>query len=193
MNDISLVLASLRDFFLSPDAGALEKAAGRLADLGRIPFPELDWREVEYDFNRLFVGPAPPAAPPYASVYLEDEPRLMAESTLKVRHIYQMAGRVSPWLGTVPDDHLGLELDFCITLREAARNSPEHELAGIYAYFLEEHLRIWIPEFIEKVTSQVSVAPPIEWAVRLLGDWLEYEEPWLLPAELSAAAGQTLN
>jgi TorA maturation chaperone TorD len=185
----SLTLGALRDFFIGPDAESLEAAARRLAALGGLSLEGQDWREVEYEFNRLFVGPAPPAAPPYASVYLENEPRLMAESTLRVRHFYQMLGRVSPWQDTLPDDHLSLELDVCVVLRESLLKGCDQELNGLYAYFMDEHLALWVPAFIEKVLGQSNLTRPIAGAIHLLADWLEYERSWLAPAALTRDLG----
>lgn len=189
MDTTSLTLGALRDFFIGHDARALEAAARRLAALGRLSLADEDWREVEYGFNRLFVGPTPPAAPPYASVYLEDEPRLMAETTLRVRHFYQMVGRVSPWQGALPDDHLSLELDVCLLLREALLAGEGQGLAGLYAYFLAEHLTLWIPAFMGRVLSQGDLPRPIADAVHLLGDWLDSERGWLAPAARERASG----
>lgn len=185
MDIASLTLGALRDFFIGPDAESLEAAIRRLAALGGLSLEHQDWREVEYDFNRLFVGPAPPAAPPYASLYLENEPRLMAESTLRVRHFYQMLGCISPWQDALPDDHLSLELDVCIMLRESLLNVCDHKLSELYAYFMAEHLVLWVPAFIEKVLNQSNLTRPIAGAVHLLADWLESERSWLAPAVLT--------
>ena len=151
------LLAALRDFFLGPDAAALQSAAERLAQAGGSSCPVADWNEAEYAFNRLFVGPMAPQAPPFASVYLETEPILMGSSTLQARHIYQMVGLVCPWQGTVPDDHLSLELDACLRIRQAAVEQASLDLTEIYAYFLIQHLANWLPLFSSRIQQAQAV------------------------------------
>ena len=51
-----------------------------------------DLTRLEVDYAKLFVGPFSLSAPPYGSVYLEDERRVMGESTFDVIHRYKDAG-----------------------------------------------------------------------------------------------------
>ncbi|MCB2225910.1 MAG: molecular chaperone TorD family protein [Desulfarculaceae bacterium] len=182
------LLAALRDFFLGPEAAALQSAAERLAQAGGSSCPVADWDEAEYAFNRLFVGPMAPQAPPFASVYLETEPRLMGTSTLQARHLYQMVGLVSPWQDTLPDDHLSLELDACLRIRQAALAGASSDLTEIYAYFLTQHMAGWLPLFSRRVREAPGVAPIMVWAVDELNNWLQAEMAWLSPGWSSQAA-----
>ncbi|MCB2186230.1 MAG: molecular chaperone TorD family protein [Deltaproteobacteria bacterium] len=174
-------LAALRDFFWGPDAGALEAAAAELGRaLAQTPPPE-DWPAAEYAFNRLFVGPASPQAPPYASYYLENPPRLLGRPALEARHVYQMAGLV-PALGeNLPDDHLCLELDAAYQLRHAALTSGQPDLAHLYAFFLIDHLALWTPPFVRRLLEQPACGASFSWAARSLENWLEEECAWLHP------------
>jgi TorA maturation chaperone TorD len=182
------IIAALRDFFLGPDAAALQSASRRLARAAGRPCPTSDWLEAEYAFNRLFVGPMAPQAPPYASVYLEPEPRLMGTSTLQARHLYQMVGLVCPWQDTMPDDHLSLELDACLRIRQGALAEASSDLTEIYAYFLTQHLAGWLPLFSRRVREAPGVAPIMVWAVDELNNWLQAEMAWLSPDWSSQAA-----
>ncbi len=68
---------TLRDFFFSVHGREMAAAVSQLEKVS-FPAPEVtDWEAVEYDFNRLFVGPMALEAPPYASFYLDPEPLLM--------------------------------------------------------------------------------------------------------------------
>ncbi|MBG3876567.1 hypothetical protein FVW20_05890, partial [Desulfovibrio oxamicus] len=114
--------AALRDFFFATNGASLRRAFEALALPGSPPLPPVPaWDEEEYLFNRLFVGPGPVAAPPYASVYLETERRLMGEATLFAREAYAALGLASPWQGSLPDDHIGLELDAALAVFAALR------------------------------------------------------------------------
>ncbi|MFW6241995.1 MAG: molecular chaperone TorD family protein [Thermodesulfobacteriota bacterium] len=87
VSDVQRV-AALRDFFLAGDGDALKKAFAILAPSfdREAPFVE-DWEAAEFVFNRLFVGPAALEAPPYASVYLDEEPVVMGQTTRNVREM----------------------------------------------------------------------------------------------------------
>ena len=73
---LSLAMA-LRDFFSAGCAAELADAVPALC-AGRT-LGEDEARELEYEFNRLFVGPQAVPAPPFASIYLEKEPQLMVD------------------------------------------------------------------------------------------------------------------
>jgi TorA maturation chaperone TorD len=182
------LLAALRDFFWGPDADALEGAAKRLAQVSGHRCPANDWLATEYAFNRLFVGPIAPQAPPFASVYLEPEAMLMGPSTLQARHLYQMVGLVCPWQDTLPDDHLSLELDACLRIRYAALEGASPELTEVYAFFLTQHIANWLPLFSRRVREAPAVPPTICWAVEELSNWLQAEMAWLNPGWSSRVA-----
>lgn len=77
------ILEALRDFFLARDATGMQAAYRSLA-LQESGAPAAgDWSVLEFAFNRLFVGPQAVPAPPYASVYLDEQPHLMGPTSLK--------------------------------------------------------------------------------------------------------------
>ena len=68
--------------------------------------------ELAIDHARLFVGPFALLAPPYGSVYLEGERRLMGDSTLAVGECYREVGlEVAAGFNGTPD-HIAAELEF---------------------------------------------------------------------------------
>ncbi len=169
------ILSALRDFFVAPHAEALEKAYRSLAmAFPRVVHEKDDWGVLAFAFNRLFVGPGPVVAPPFASVYLDDEPFVMGKTTLKVRQIYEMVGLRSPWHGAVPDDHIALELDACLHMHLNLQKRPSSQLEALYAYFITEHMMQWVPQFIDKVTHEEDVPEPILWVCRRLSHWLVF-------------------
>ncbi len=174
-DDAAAALA-LRDFFFAADREELRAAYGRLAAASPERAPEVgDWAGEEFAFNRLFVGPGPLAAPPYASVYLDPEPTLMGEATLLARQVYQAAGLVSPWKNSVPDDHLSLELDAALAMAAGLRRGWDVGLASLRAFFLTEHMGAWVPRFAGAVREAAGDAPALAFAARRLEDWLSAE------------------
>ena len=136
----------------------------------------MDWDEAEFAINRHFVGPMTLEAPPYASTYLETEPRLMGETTLKVRRIYEMAGLSSPLQGRLPDDHLGIELDAALGLSGMAEAVAAEEPRALWRYFLHEHLGVWLPRFIERARNAGTRHPAVDLALAHLETWLDQQD-----------------
>ncbi len=144
-----------------------------------VPLSETNWQDVEFAFNKLFVGPQAVLAPPFASVYLEGEPHVMGETTLMVRRLYQTVGLVSPWQGKIPDDHISLELDGCLHMRQGLMQSESSQLGDIYSYFLNEHMARWIPAFLARINEARALSPVIGWVGRALDNWLVCECQWV--------------
>lgn len=107
--------------------------------------------EAVYEYNCLFTGPGKLMAPPYESAYLNPEKTLMQEETLAVRRFYAQAGLEVRCKHSIPDDHLGMELEFiCYLLSQAGK----HNLKGngsaaasyleLYGEFFRNHLRKWV-------------------------------------------------
>lgn len=117
-------------------------------------FKEEDLTELEYDFNRLFVGPNKLEASPYESSYLNQDNALMQRETLAVRSFYEMAGLEVAKKNTDPDDHLALELEFvCYLLEQGLEDESSLEL---YKEFLKKHLFVWIPTHVFVVNRKTT-------------------------------------
>jgi TorA maturation chaperone TorD len=121
------------------------------------------FEELTIDHARLFVGPFALLAPPYGSVYLEGERRLMGDSTLAAGDCYNEAGlEVSADFSGTPD-HIAVELEFMhfLVIKEfdalthgnldRAQNFGQKQRA-----FLERHLAAWVPDFSRSVEEQAQ-------------------------------------
>lgn len=119
------------------------------------------FEELSIDHARLFVGPFALLAPPYGSIYLEGERRLMGDSTLAAGECYNEAGlEVSADFNGTPD-HIAVELEFMhfLVVKELgalaggnldrAQNFGQKQRA-----FLERHLAAWVPDFSRSVEEQ---------------------------------------
>jgi len=121
-----------------------------------IPAAALD--RVAIDHARLFVGPYSLLAPPYGSVYLDGERKLMGDSTLDAARRYRESGlELANGFSEAPD-HIAVELEFmhylvckeCAAIERSEQESVMEWLARQQG-FLEVHLGVWVPEFVEEV------------------------------------------
>ncbi|BCR03167.1 dehydrogenase [Desulfuromonas versatilis] len=165
----------LRDFFIARSgAEMLQAYEGLRALLRGLPAPE-DPDVIEFAFNRLFVGPKAPIAPPFASIYLEKDELVMGRATQEARDLYAAVGLSSPWRGTFPEDHIALEIDACLHLRQLQHHPQGKEIAELYRRFLREHLLEWAPQFAGRISSAEAVPATIRATADLMMDWLHQE------------------
>ena len=116
--------------------------------------------EVASEYAELFVGPRPPLAPYYESVYLGFPNRLFTEQTMSVRRFYERCGLSVVKDGKVPDDHVAYELELMATLagREAEAVESGHvqaalDLERLQREFLVVHLGGWLGLFAARVAE----------------------------------------
>ena len=121
------------------------------------------FEELAIDHSRLFVGPFALLAPPFGSVYLERERRLMADSTQAVDRCYREAGlELAEGFNGTPD-HIAAELEFMHflvikelgTLADGDLDHAQH-FRQKQKSFLERHLAAWVPEFSRSVEEQAQ-------------------------------------
>ena len=172
-----------RCFYEAPRAGWLAALAGdRLFEAW--PFPSRDdgtaaglallsafcanWDAaglgtLEWDFNRLFVGPGEMLAPPWESVHRSKTKLTFQEPTLQVRELYRRFGVEAPGIHREPDDHLGLELAFLATLSDQAAGAADRgdtaHLARCFqaqSDFLRDHLLAWAPACLALVEKHAE-------------------------------------
>jgi TorA maturation chaperone TorD len=114
--------------------------------------------ELEADFNRLFVGPGMPLAPPWESYYLNRDHLLFQEQTLAVREAYWRFGLEAAHAKCEPDDSLSLELSFMAELCARRGRAPDASSDGAHGEILEAqrqflgtHLLRWAPQCLRLV------------------------------------------
>ncbi|OGP34382.1 MAG: hypothetical protein A2X88_03785 [Deltaproteobacteria bacterium GWC2_65_14] len=109
---------------------------------------------------KLFVGPFKLQAPPYGSLYLESQKRLMGDSTMEVLRMYQRAGLdLSSDFLDAPD-HIAAELEFMYFLiareLQALRTGDREKAFGyleMQREFHEKYLRPWIEPFVDRIRT----------------------------------------
>lgn len=102
--------------------------------------------ELLWEYRRLFVGPAPKAAPPWGSVYLDKDQVIFGTSTLDLRGWMRENGIAMQGADREPEDHIGRMLFLMSWLAE---NRPE-----LLGAFLQEHFLTWAPHFLEVVVRE---------------------------------------
>lgn len=107
------------------------------------------------DYLALFSGKGKPLAPPYESVYRDNDHLLFGKQTINVRSFYESYGWVSRYRDKIPDDHLGVELLFLTILIEKYLDFDDKschvEMSNEIKRFLEQHILTWIPKWNEAV------------------------------------------
>jgi TorA maturation chaperone TorD len=121
---------------------------------------DLELESLKIDYTRLFVGPFKLLAPPYGSVYLEDN-RVMGASTLDVRSCYESEG-MDIVIKEAPD-HIAVELEFMYYLAvKQIEAIKEDNLQNIRSnqdkqyYFLATHLAMWVSELTENIEKNAQ-------------------------------------
>ncbi len=116
--------------------------------------------KVRSEYTRLFIGPTKLPAPPWESVYITKERLLFQESTLEVRKCYLKYSYRPTNFRSEPDDHLALELDFMANLSHLAENffqddktSESVDILKDQKAFLEQHLLVWVPQFVSELEA----------------------------------------
>lgn len=147
------LLRELRDLLPEAETAIDLLAAGLAASEGV--------EELAVDHARLFVGPFALLAPPYGSVYLEGERRLMGDSTLEVETWYRDAGLELADGFTATADHVAAELEFMYFLAakelealHAADPASAAHLRSKQRVFINRHLGAWLPDFTRTVEAQ---------------------------------------
>ena len=125
----------------------IEQAIERIARAS-----EEDAIELEYEFNRLFVGPDKPQAAPYETVYVSSERVLMRHHTLEVRKAYRQQGFEVQALNTEPDDHAAYECAFAAALLE--RQDENSKVA--FEDFMEKHLTRWVGAHTAEIRANTA-------------------------------------
>lgn len=110
------------------------------------------------EYARLFVGPYELKAPPYGSVYLDKERRVMGDSTMEVIKMYHEEGlSIDEDFKELPD-HIAVELEFMnyLIYREidtCMKSKLDDTMEGLrnQEIFLKRYLGTWVPDFSKAI------------------------------------------
>jgi TorA maturation chaperone TorD len=146
-------LKNLRGYHPELDEGVEFLSAVVSPPTVNLPVPDL-----LLEFNRLFIGPSP--VPLYESVYRSESGLVMQEETLAVRKKYMEAGLVVNPRESLPDDHIGTELEFIFYLCQKAMQAEDGEareaLLRMQQNFFREHLVVWVSPLCDRLFQEAQ-------------------------------------
>jgi TorA maturation chaperone TorD len=116
---------------------------------------------------RLFIGPFDIQAPPWASLYIDPEKRLMGDASRYAAQAYAEAG-----LGPLPGakdapDHVTHELEFMYFLAFQEHSSGEAVWRVRQVNFWAEHLGVWLPQFAALIGNATNEGSAYNFLSRL--------------------------
>lgn len=142
------------------------KPVGQALEQVFAAFSAKNWsiQDLRVEYNRLFLGPTPPLAPPYESVYDEDRPEedfgtvqgpsaSIMEQALAEENLELDLGRVELF------DHIAIELEFMYYLLGKAvedEGGPDQGYVDRANLFLRDRLGSWVPKFGERIVSKTD-------------------------------------
>ena len=114
--------------------------------------------ELSIAFSKLFVGPFGLRAPPYGSVYTDEDRRIMGDSTVEIQKFYSQAGlTIRDDFNELPD-HIAIELEFMYYLifkeiksLENSQNDLALECVRNQDIFLNKFLCRWVATFCKNI------------------------------------------
>ena len=126
-------------------------------------FSEAKEEELKVEYAKLFVGPYELKAPPYGSIYLDGERRVMGNSTMEVIRLYEEAGLVMDKDFKELPDHIAVELEFMYYLIhkevEALERSEKDKVTALKAtqnHFFNRLISPWVPAFCQKMKESTN-------------------------------------
>lgn len=116
---------------------------------------KLDPDQLPILYSKLFLGPFEVVAPPYASIYLDQEEAFAGRTQTEVLAIYSKGGLQLPPLAGETPDHISVELEFLYFLLVKAIQEAEGDYLEQAQQFTTSHLLEWLPGFL----AQLELAP----------------------------------
>ena len=113
-------------------------------------------KDLMVDYTRLFIGPFDLLAPPYGSIYLDDQRQVMGDSTMEVLQLYRQAGLILSDDLKQPPDYIVTELEFVYYLIGKYLETGDEQRLVQLETFLNKYLGKWIGEFINRINKQTK-------------------------------------
>lgn len=151
--------------------------------------PDSSVKKMKQEYLVLFTGTGNPLAPPYESVYRSKDHLLFDKQTSEVREFYRSYGWESRFKGSIPDDHLGIELLFLTLMVEKYLELDDEvcnsEMRNEIRRFINDHLMSWVPEWNmhvqehSKTLSYKGIATLILACIEDLNNILDQDKAYL--------------
>ena len=149
---LALEFAVLAECWRHPDERLTAAVDAGLFDT--ISTDDVSIADLRVEHSRLFVGPGDHPCPPYESVYRDREHDqefglVMGAATDAVERWYWEYGLVPDETWTDLPDHVAVELEFAGHLA----STDDHDSLE---QFVDEHLGVWLPEFLDRVETETT-------------------------------------
>lgn len=151
--------ANLADLMQEISLPAAGEACRRMAQ----SLAENSQEELLIEYSGLFLGPFGAPAHPYGSVYLEQDRKLMGDSTMEVLKLYAESGVT--YEGDEPPDHIAIELEFMGFLEGRiaqaigeSNQADRADFSAIRARFFNRLLASWAPILGNILKEQATLA-----------------------------------
>lgn len=148
---------------LTMNLGQVSPGAAPFSALMETSLQRYSEEELAIEYARLFLGPFETKVPPYGSLYLDGERKVMGDSTMGVIRFYEEMGLSRDRDCMELPDHIALELEFMSYLiyREAEALEKSDfatalEMTRKQKRFQEQFLGRWVPEFTEKIKASTD-------------------------------------
>ncbi|MEE8435132.1 MAG: molecular chaperone TorD family protein [bacterium] len=136
---------------------------------------------------KLFIGPRELLAPPYGSVYLDQEALVMGASTIDAAACYEKAGLSPEEQFLEPPDHVVTELEFMYFLAHRQVVTGEQGYLEDQRDFLAGHLGLWIAPFTAAI-ARAALHPYYTALARLTKVYIHADAEALNPPRQPVAA-----
>ncbi|MGI1658391.1 MAG: TorD/DmsD family molecular chaperone [Desulfitobacterium sp.] len=140
---LSLLKETLRDF--RPDIVPI------LAEMESFLVGETNIEDLNLEYAKLFIGPFDLLAPPYGSIYLDGQRRVMGDSSVKVLQAYQEAGLKLSDEFKQPPDHIITELEFVYFLIAKYLETKDNQWLTMKDTFMNKYLKSWMGDFTKRI------------------------------------------
>ncbi|MDR0500743.1 MAG: molecular chaperone TorD family protein [Coriobacteriales bacterium] len=143
-NKLFVQLAEANNFMISHGAQLIESYFASNNPLKN----DDDLKRLRWDFTQLFIGLNSPAAPPWASFYLEKDRLLFSNTTLFIRTLLNKYGFIAgERINAQADDHIGIELDFLYQTSKRHISELDIALLKDQAELIGKHMLHFVPQF----------------------------------------------
>lgn len=132
-----------------------------------VPAPALAPDEVAKSFAKLFYGVSPVTIPLAESCWFNVGHLYCQTETLATREAYRAEGLTLGDAVTLPEDHLGISLEFVAVLLDAGKTEKAQA-------FVKEHIATWWSKACETISMReesASIAPVLKAFSTLLSDF----------------------
>mgnify|MGYP000907456492 CR=1 FL=1 len=113
-------------------------------------------QDLTIDHAKLFIGPFDLLAPPYGSIYLDGQRRIMGDSTMEVLQFYRQAGLNLSNKFKQPPDHIVTELEFMYYLTAQYVTTGNDQWLMKKEEFLNNYLSKWIMNFTDRIQESAK-------------------------------------